>query len=144
VCGPVLSFSLETRVYYEDTDMGGVVYYANYLKFMERARTELLRSAGIDQRLLLQNEGLQFVVRRANVEYLAPARMDDLLTVTADVTKMRKASLVFQQQCKRVDNRDEPAQSTLLVSAEVLIACVDAANGKPCAFPASLTSVLNH
>ncbi len=86
-------FSLPVRVYYEDTDSGGVVYYANYLKFMERARTEWLRSLGFEQDALREREGVIFAVRRAEIDYRKPAVFNDLLTVTADLSGSGRASL---------------------------------------------------
>ncbi|MCE2926059.1 MAG: tol-pal system-associated acyl-CoA thioesterase [Rickettsiales bacterium] len=85
------------RVYYEDTDAGGVVYYANYLKFAERARTEALRQAGLNQINLLEKEGIGFVVRHVSIDYLKPARLDDFLTVTTSLDEMGKASLMMSQ-----------------------------------------------
>ena len=98
-----LGFSIRIRVYYEDTDFGGVVYYANYLKFMERARTEYLRSLGFDQSDLFVRHRRQFVVRTAAVEYVSPARFDDVLLVDARISNVRRASLEFSQSCTLVD-----------------------------------------
>lgn len=97
-------FSLKIRVYYEDTDFGGVVYYANYLKFMERARTEYLRSLGFDQSDLFANHRRQFVVRSASVEFVSPARFDDVLLVDAKISNVRRASLEFTQRCSVVES----------------------------------------
>ena len=94
-----LSFSIRIRIYYEDTDFGGVVYYANYLKYMERARTEYLRSLGFDQSDLFVRLRRQFVVRSAAVEYLSSAKFDDVLLVDAKVSNVRRASLEFSQSC---------------------------------------------
>ncbi|MEO1492890.1 MAG: tol-pal system-associated acyl-CoA thioesterase [Pseudomonadota bacterium] len=113
------------RVYYEDTDFGGVVYYANYLKFIERGRTELLRNHGIDQ-VALKAAGLVFVVRRLAAEYLSPARFDDLLVVETRITEARHASVAMAQRVLR--------GGTPLFTAEVLIATMDA-TGRPARLP---------
>lgn len=106
------------RVYYEDTDAGGIVYYANYLKFFERARTEWLRSIGINQHSLLREQDAQFVVTGLSADYHAPAKLDDMLTLTLSIEKLRRASIVFIQQAWRED--------CLLNTARVTIACLDA------------------
>lgn len=116
-------FTWPVRVYYEDTDAGGVVFYANYLKYMERARTELLRTKGFEQDELMTNEGIVFAVRSLAVEYLKPARFNQLLQVTAEIQTIRKASLEFAQQITHNNN--------LLVTGDVLIACVDITTMKP-------------
>ena len=90
-------FTLPVRVYYEDTDAGGVVYYANYLKFCERARTEWLRTLGVSQQALIDEQGLAFVVRSVQADYLASARLDDALEVVTRVAMLRRASLLFEQ-----------------------------------------------
>lgn len=123
----------QVRVYYEDTDLGGVVYYANYLRFLERGRTEALRSAGIDQRALKEEQGLLFVVRRLAIEYLRPARFDDLLTVTTGLARLRGASVELRQGV-RLDG-------TALVTAEVAVACM-ALSGRPARLPAEVTAAL--
>ncbi len=91
------SHSFPIRVYYEDSDAAGIVYYANYLKFAERARTEALRSAGIDQTDLMRNEKIGFVVRRCVADFLKPAKLDDLLTVETRLLEMNRASLHMRQ-----------------------------------------------
>ncbi len=143
-------FSMQIRVYYEDTDFGGVVYYANYLKYMERARTEFLRTLGFDQSRLMAQERRQFVVKSAAVEFVSPARFDDLLLVTAEIIKVRRASLHFLQQCSIANdanaadaNESNKTAGDLVASAEVVIACLDADSFKPCAVPGSLQTVLN-
>ncbi len=123
-------FCFPCRVYYEDTDAGGVVYYVNYLKFMERARTEWLRSLGLVQSQLAK-EGVLFVVHSVETRYIAPARLDDALTVTAEVLSLKRASLVFQQHIYRDDG-------ALLCSGQVTVACVHADSFKPRSFPESL------
>jgi acyl-CoA thioester hydrolase len=120
-------FTWTVRVYYEDTDAGGIVYYANYLKFFERARTEWLRSLGIHQQDLLSSEAAAFVVRSASVEYLGAARLDDQLTLRLNIEKLGRASVQFAQQAWRGD--------TLLASANVKVGCVDAATLRPRSIP---------
>jgi len=120
-------FTWTVRVYYEDTDAGGIVYYANYLKFYERARTEWLRSLGIDQQTLRDQDGAIFVVRSANIDYRASARLDDEVTLTLNVDKLGGASVQFTQQAWRGD--------TLLSSADVKVGCVDAATMRPRSLP---------
>ena len=143
-------FSINIRVYYEDTDLGGVVYYANYLKFMERARTDFLRQAGFDQGQLLSEARRMFVVSKASIEYHLPAVLDDWLAVTAKVQQIRRASLLFSQQCWRVQQRDESSancanveEGDLLATGSVLVACLDADTRKPCAIPQNLKMVLD-
>ena len=94
-------FSFPVRVYYEDTDAGGIVYYANYLKFAERARSEFLRALDINQQQILQTEKCGFVVRSCNIEYLASAVLDDVLTVTCKISELGAASAVILQEIKR-------------------------------------------
>jgi len=130
-------FTLQIRVYYEDTDLGGIVYYANYLKYMERARTEFLRAKGVEQGELLAKERRMFVVKSANIDFVSPARFDDLLSVTAVVERIRKASLVFKQQCKVVNTGED----SVVARAEVMIACLDADTFKPSAVPDSLAAL---
>ena len=120
-------FTWSVRVYYEDTDAGGIVFYANYLKFFERARTEWLRALGIGQHALLQEHGALFVVKNANVDYHAPARLDDELKLTLGIEKVGRASVQFTQQAWRGEQ--------LLASAAVKVGCVDAATLRPRALP---------
>lgn len=123
-------FELRARVYFEDTDAGGIVYYVNYLKFMERARTELVRALGFDQSVL-QRENIIFVVHSVSARYHAPAQLDDELVVTADVLELKRASVRFAQQVRRADGR-------LLCEGEVLVACVSADQYKPRMIPLAL------
>ncbi|MCX8600506.1 MULTISPECIES: tol-pal system-associated acyl-CoA thioesterase [unclassified Gilliamella] len=123
-------FDWNARVYYEDTDAGGVVYHARYLAFFERARTEMLRAIGISQQKLLQ-EGIAFVVKKLDISYDFPARLDDMLTISSKVELIRKASIIFKQT---IFNQNKQAIST----ADVVIACVDMTKMKPCALPKSL------
>jgi 4-hydroxybenzoyl-CoA thioesterase len=119
------------RVYYEDTDAGGIVYYVNYLKFMERARTECLRDLGYFQSRLV-GENLLFVVHSVEARYRAPARLDDELLVSAEVTELNRASLRFTQQIRLA------ADDTLLCEGQFLVACVRADSLKPRAIPQAL------
>ena len=128
------AFTIPARVYYEDTDAGGVVYYANYLKFFERCRTEWMRSAGHDQRQLALDAGIGFVARKANCEYLRPAHLDDLLTVGLEVEKLTRVRVIFRQHVRRGDDE--------LVTGTVEIACVDMATMKPAPIPDFLYSKL--
>jgi acyl-CoA thioester hydrolase len=110
-------FLLRTRVYYEDTDAGGVVFYANYLKFMERARTEWLRDLGFEQDELMQKSGIVFAVTHVSMDFLKPARFNDLLNVSVQLLKLGKASISVHQEIYR--------GSELLNSADIKLACVD-------------------
>lgn len=110
-------FRWPLRVYYEDTDAGGIVYYANYLRFFERARTEWLRAHGVESSRLAADAGVQFVVTAMDVRYHRPARLDDMLTVTARIAEHGRASLVFAQRALRGDE--------LLVTARIEAACID-------------------
>jgi acyl-CoA thioester hydrolase len=116
-------FLWKLRVYYEDTDLGGVVYYANYLKFMERARTEWLRALGLENRVLLELEGAIFVVTQCNIRYLKAARMDDQLTVTVQQLECKRASATLTQNIL--------LNELLLATATVGFAYVSAADMKP-------------
>ena len=93
-------FLWPVRVYYEDTDAGGVVFYANYLKFMERARTEYLRQSGFEQDTLIKQQGILFAVHRAEIDYLKPARFNELLQVSASISEQKKVSLTFEQEVR--------------------------------------------
>ena len=126
---PVREHVLAVRVYWEDTDAGGIVYYANYLRYAERARSELLRTIGIDQRALADETGLLFAVRRVEVDYLAPARLDDILEVVTTVTEARGASVTMSQDVRRAGET--------LVQLAVVVACVNV-RGRATRFPPSL------
>lgn len=128
------AFTLPIRVYYEDTDSGGVVYHANYLKFMERARTEWLRSLGFQQDDLIRSEGVIFAVRSAKVEFLRPARFNDQLDVTVALTERGGASATLAQTVQRGD--------ATLCEAEIRIACLDAVSFAPRAWPSALAARL--
>jgi acyl-CoA thioester hydrolase len=120
-------FTWAVRVYYEDTDAGGIVFYANYLKFFERARTEWLRALGIGQQELLEREGAVFVVKNVSLDYHLPARLDDQVTLTLTVEKLGRASVQFAQQAWLGEQ--------LLTSASVKVGCVDAATMRPRSLP---------
>ena len=128
-------FVLKARVYFEDTDAGGIVYYVNYLKFMERARTELVRTLGFDQSAL-QRENVIFVVHSVTARYHAPARLDDELVVSAAVLETKRASIRFRQQVKRADGE-------LLCEGEVLVACVSADRYRPRVIPETMRDAFN-
>ncbi|KAA8999896.1 tol-pal system-associated acyl-CoA thioesterase [Affinibrenneria salicis] len=125
-------FRWPVRVYFEDTDAGGVVYHARYVAFYERARTEMLRQHNFHQQALL-DERVAFVVRRMAVEYLTPARLDDLLEVQSEIVSVRGASLTFAQ-------RILDSHGNLLNQADVLIACIDPHQMKPIALPKSIVA----
>jgi acyl-CoA thioester hydrolase len=131
--GPV--FGWPVRVYWEDTDAGGIVFYANYLKFFERARTEWLRSLGVSQGALRESEGGIFVVGETSVRYLAPARLDDELLVTAELKSAGRASLIISQQAKRGE--------ILLAEGTIRIGWVDDQTLRPGRIPPAILGVLN-
>jgi len=120
------------RVYYEDTDAGGLVFYANYLKFMERARTEWLRSYGFEQDELRERNGILFAVRRVEVDYLLPARFNDALTVTLDIAHVGGASLDFVQEVRR------DADAAVCTRARVKVACIAERTLRPSRLPENL------
>jgi acyl-CoA thioester hydrolase len=122
------------RVYYEDTDAAGIVYYANYLKFIERARTEMLRLFGVEHERERQSSGTAFIVRRVEIDYLAPARLEDELVVETQLKELGGATIVLAQDVLRDD--------TVLVRATVLVACIGG-QGRPVRLPAALRSSLS-
>ncbi|MES2961640.1 MAG: tol-pal system-associated acyl-CoA thioesterase [Pseudomonadota bacterium] len=123
------------RIYYEDTDAGGVVYYANYLKFFERARTDFLRHLNISQSELAAKENLVFVVRKCQIEYISPAKLDDLVEVSVTVKEIHAASIVMQQEIKRSDK--------ILSSLNVEIVCVAADNFRPKKIPTNIKNLFD-
>ncbi|GLX83489.1 tol-pal system-associated acyl-CoA thioesterase [Thalassotalea eurytherma] len=127
-------FQCPIRVYYEDTDAGGIVYYANYLKFCERARTEWLRALGISQIKFLE-QSIGFVVTKVAMNNLASARLDDLLTVKTQINKLKRASIVFNQEIVN-------EQGVKLCEVEVNVACVDFNKNKPVAIPSFILGAL--
>ncbi len=125
------TFWWRVRVYYEDTDTGGVVFYANYLKFFERARTEWLRAAGIGQQWLSEAHGAMFVVKHTEVDYHAPAKLDDELKLSVMVERQGRASVQFVQQAWRIQGE----QATLLATGRIKVGCVSNASFKPQPIP---------
>ncbi|MCE2679786.1 MAG: tol-pal system-associated acyl-CoA thioesterase [Burkholderiales bacterium] len=121
------NFQFAVRVFYEDTDAGGVVYYANYLKFFERARTEWLRSLGFEQQKLAQEQSIFFVVRKVETDYLASARLDDLLSVSVHIEKLGRVAVEFAQEIH--------CGGVLLTRCRTKVACVSGEHFKPCALP---------
>ena len=153
------TFRWPVRVYWEDTDAGGIVFYANYLKFFERARTEWLRSLGLEQQRLREQTGGLFVVTETALRYHRPARLDDLLQVSARVTELGRASMTLQQKARllppppsqadpgaaadRAAAAPEPAVAELLCDASIRIGWVDAATLRPLRLPPALVHLLN-
>ncbi|UOA10760.1 tol-pal system-associated acyl-CoA thioesterase [Methylobacter sp. S3L5C] len=124
------------RVYYEDTDAGGVVYHANYLNFFERARTEMLRAMGYEQDELMVNDSIIFVVRSVQIDYLHSARFNEQIQVSTEVTIVKKASLIFEQLITRGDD--------VLCKGIIRIACLDAKSMRPKAIPENLLELLKN
>ena len=122
------AFTIPVRIYYEDTDAGGVVYYANYLKYLERCRTEWLRSVGHEQSNLLRDSGIAFVVRSVSLEYLKPARLDDLLTVSLEVEKISRSQIFFRQHIRRGNPLADGGWEEL-ISGKIQIVCVSVDTG---------------
>lgn len=129
------AFIWPVTIYYEDTDAGGVVYHSNYLKFFERARTEMLRSRGITQRTLLQDD-IGFVVRKLEIDYIEGAKLDDSLTVMTVILQMKKATILF---CQELVNPDQK----VLCRATVKVACINTKLMKPTAIPLPVISELS-
>lgn len=123
-------FTWPIRVYYEDTDAGGVVFYANYLKFFERARTEWLRAAGIGQQALAEQDGVIFVVKSTTVDYHAPARLDDQLNLTVCIESLGRASVHFSQEAWKMG-----AVPQLLATGKIKVGCIDAKRFRPAPIP---------
>jgi len=135
-------FSLPVRVYYEDTDAGGIVYYANYLKFMERARTEWLRELGFEQDELAEQTGVIFVVRSVNIDYFSPARFNEQLCVTVEVTELGKTHIQCQQQVYRLEAKAENRR-TLLAEAKIGLVCIDKQRFRPKKIPHEMVALIN-
>lgn len=127
-------YKLTVRVYYEDTDAAGIVYYANYLRFLERGRTEFLRSLGHDQHALMK-EGIAFAVRSVSAEFLKPARLDDLLAVETRIAALGRAQLTFTQRILRGHE--------LLLDAKIRVACIDPVAGRPIRMPRAIHEQLS-
>ncbi|MBL8445257.1 MAG: tol-pal system-associated acyl-CoA thioesterase [Zoogloeaceae bacterium] len=130
------AFSLPVRVYYEDTDAAGLVYYANYLRFCERARTEWLRTLGFAQHALMADKGIAFVVRSVEARYRTPAKLDDLLVVVSQISRLGGASLEFDQKIHRTQE--------LIFDARITIACIDIAGQRPAPLPPELRTRLHN
>ncbi|GAB2903076.1 tol-pal system-associated acyl-CoA thioesterase [Paralcaligenes sp. KSB-10] len=126
--------TLQIRVYYEDTDAGGVVFYANYLKFLERGRTEWLRRLGVDQSELAKREHRMFVVKTVEIQYRKPARLDDLLTVHSKITRLGPASINFRQYAE--------CGGELLCESTIQVCCVDTNTFRPAALTKELRTLL--
>jgi len=128
MAGTGTAFDFSVRVYYEDTDAGGVVFYANYLKFFERARTEWLRALGVSQQSLRAHDGVLFVVASTTVDYHAPAQLDDLLRIRSRIVKMGRVALTFEQQAWRLPaGRQDVSncnEGELLATGQIKVACV--------------------
>ncbi len=135
-------FHWPVRVYWEDTDAGGIVFYANYLKFFERSRTEWLRSLGIEQQRLKDSTGGMFVVLDTAIRYLRPARLDDELIVTASMVETGRASMIIKQQALLKTEQNSIQSTALLCEGTIRIGWVDAATVKPCRIPASILDSL--
>ena len=132
---PAQPFRWSIRVYYEDTDAAGIVYYANYLRFFERARTEWLRALGVSQQRLAAADGLQFVVTQADASFIKPARLDDALVATVAIAERARSFLIFVQELLRGDE--------LLARARVKVACVDRSSLAPRRLPVWLIEQLS-
>lgn len=137
-------FAWPVRVYWEDTDAGGIVFYANYLKYFERARTEWLRALGVEQRLLQQSLGCIFVVSEANIKYLRSARLDDQLQVTAHLSEIGRSSFTIHQEARLVTPTPTPGptEPTVLCTGTVRIGWVNAQTMKPARIPPQLQHAL--
>lgn len=129
-------FTTHYRIYYEDTDAGGVVYYANYLKFFERARTDFLRSLAISQSDLMQSHNLAFVVRKCDIDYLSPATLDDMIEVSVKITEIRNASILMDQTITIGDK--------VLSSLKVKIASVNVTDFKPTKIPDTIKQLITN
>lgn len=125
------------RIYYEDTDMQGIVYYANYLKYLERARTEFLRSEGFEQDALIEEQSVAFAVRAVQMDYLKPAKFNDNLLVQTEIAELKRASLIFQQTIVRADKNRE-----IMNKAVIKVACLDAQSMKVKAIPQQMIEQL--
>ncbi|RJG06604.1 tol-pal system-associated acyl-CoA thioesterase [Noviherbaspirillum cavernae] len=134
------NFIWPVRVYYEDTDAGGIVFYANYLKYFERARTEWLRAAGVSQQALTESHRVMFVVKSTAVDYHAPAKLDDELKLTVVVEKLGRASVQFMQECWRMNG----SQTQLLTSGRIKIGCIDTEAFRPSPIPDEVLVKIKH
>ena len=130
----IKTFSLPIRIYFEDTDSGGVVYHSNYLKFMERARTEWLSALGIDQRHLKQDKHIMFVVHRIDIQYKLPARFNDNLIVKSEFKDIGSSKIEFRQMIYR--------ENEMLIDASVDVACIDSEKFKPVRIPPTIKQAM--
>ena len=130
----IKTFSLPIRIYFEDTDSGGVVYHSNYLKFMERARTEWLSAVGIDQRHLKQDNHIMFVVHRIDIQYKLPARFNDRLIVNSELKDIGSSKIEFRQMIYR--------ENEMLIDASVDVACIDSEKFKPVRIPPTIKQAM--
>ena len=128
------TFSFPVRIYYEDTDAGGIVYYANYLKYAERARTEFLRHLGLNQEEMLKKDGKGFVVRDCNISYKSPAKLDDALNITCKVTEVKGVSLKMEQKLYRSEN--------VLCEISITLVFLSLENMRPCKISPEIISLL--
>lgn len=135
-------FTWPVRVYWEDTDAGGIVFYANYLKFFERARTEWLRAKGVEQRQLQQDLGCIFVVSDVQLKYLRSARLDDQLLVTAHLSELGRSSFTIQQEARLVSADADSATPVVLCTGSVRIGWINAQTSKPTRIPPELQQAL--
>jgi acyl-CoA thioester hydrolase len=138
-----MAFQWPVRIYWEDTDAGGIVFYANYLKFFERARTEWLRSLGLGQQQLREQTGGMFVVTDARLRYLRPARLDDALIVTAQLQEKGRVSLTIMQQALLNQEHMTPGEPVLLSEGTIRIGWVDGATLRPTRIPAHILEQLS-
>ncbi len=134
------NFSIDTRIYYEDTDTGGVVYHSNYLNYMERARTEWLRALGFEQDQLITDLQTIFAVRSAQIEYLRPARFNDLLQVTASIKELKRSTLTFFQE---IFKKNSDGKIELLVEGTIKIVSINSTTFKPKRIPDQLMESLH-
>ena len=135
-------FQWPVRIYWEDTDAGGIVFYANYLKFFERSRTEWLRSLGIEQQRMKDSTGGMFVVTETSIRYLRPARLDDELIVTASLIETGRASMIIKQQALLKTEQKDPLSATLLCEGTIRIGWVHGASLQPKRIPACILDSL--
>ncbi len=137
ICGKLFTdktFSFPIRIYYEDTDAGGIVYYANYLKYAERTRTEFLRHLGLNQQEMLKKQGIGFVVHNCSVHYKTPAMLDDTLNMTCKITELKGASLKMEQKLYR--------QDTLICNLEITLVFLNLNNMRPIKIPPEISNLL--
>lgn len=135
-----MKHTIDIRIYYEDTDAGGIVYHANYLKFGERGRTEFLRHTGYDNWRLQKDRGVMFVVRHIEIDYLTPAFLDDSLKMETTIREMKNTSFMMHQRTVRPDPNDPSAPSEVITDMRVALVCVDTSTFKPVRVPEDVKS----